>query len=427
MTGLLRLPTTNRFPALWSSLTISALGDQLTLVAIPTLAILGLGAGPLAVGALAAAGWLAWPILAVPAGVWVDRLSRRQVLVACDVVRALALLTIPLAAVTVGVSLPLLLAVVAIAGVASVFSELAFSANVADLLPASEIPVANVRLEASRSTSYLAGPGIAGVLIGALGAATVVLVDAASFVASGLLILRTPARSPMRAAEDIRAPGFRRELREGWLELRRQPLIVRFTLAEALSNLGLVAARAVLLLFLYRTLSLSPAEAGLALSGAGVGALLGVAASGRLTARFGVGRMLRIATVAESASFLLVPVAGWLPLPALGIGIALGASSFWGLTWNVVAGSVRQVVLPNRLQGRVAAITRTVGYGVIPIGSVLGGLIGQGLSPLLGSGAFAATIAVGALVGVASDLALVGSRMNEISRWQFDQPWPGPV
>jgi MFS family permease len=149
-----------------------------------------------------------------------------------------------------------------------------------------------------------------------------------------------------------------------------------------------------------------------------------VAASGRLTARLGVGRLLRIATLAEAASFLLVAVAGSLPLPGLMVGLALAISSFWGLTWNVVAGSVRQVVLPNRLQGRVAAITRTVGYGVIPVGSVLGGLVAQALTPALGTDAFPVTIALGALVGVGSGLALVGAKMGQISRWQFDQPWP---
>jgi predicted MFS family arabinose efflux permease len=420
---IFRLPVAGGFPNLWAAQTVSVFGDQLTLFAVPTLAILGLHAGPFEAGLLAASGWVAWPVLALPAGVWVDRLNRRRVLIACDLIRAAALMAIPLAALTVGVTIPLLLVVNTTAGAASVFFDLAYSANVADLVPAADIPTANARLEASRSTSYVAGPGLAGLLVGALGAANSVILDACSFLVSALLNRRTAVGSIAVAPAAER--HFRAELAEGARAVLRVPVVLRITAAAAISNFGLMFARSLLLLFAYRTLRLDPFTAGLALSGAGAGALAGVAACGRLTTALGVGRALILATVFEAASFLLVPVAALTPVPAVVVAAALGLSSFWGLIWNIDAVSVRQVILPVDVQGRVVGIGRVVIFGVIPIGGIVGGFLAQALVGPFGDGALGATIVIGALIGATSGLAFVGPAARPLMAWRFGDPLLG--
>jgi MFS family permease len=422
LAGVFRLPVAGGFPNLWAAQTVSVFGDQLTLFAMPTLAILGLHAGPFEAGLLAASGWVAWPVLALPAGVWVDRLNRRRVLVACDLIRAVALLAIPLAVLTVGVTIPLLLTVMTTAGAASVFFDLAYSANVADLVPAASIPTANARLEASRSTSYVAGPGLAGLVVGALGAANTVILDACSFLASALLNQRTAGGSI--AATPAAQRHFRAELAEGARALLGVPVVLRITVAAAISNFGLMFARSILLLYAYRTLKLDPFTAGLALSGAGVGALAGVAACGRLTTALGVGRALILATVLEAASFLLVPLAPPTPVPAVVVASALGLSSFWGLIWNIDAVSVRQVILPAEVQGRVIGLGRLVIFGVIPVGGIVGGFLAQALVGPFGDGALGATILIGAVLGASSGLAFVGPAAKPLLGWRFGDPLP---
>jgi predicted MFS family arabinose efflux permease len=418
---IFRLPVGGGFPNLWAAQTVSVFGDQLTSLAIPTFAILVLHAGPFEVGLLAASGWVAWPVLALPAGVWVDRLNRRQVLVACDLIRAAALAAIPLAALTAGVTIPLLIVVSVVTGAASVFFDLAYSANVADLVPAADIPIANARLEASRSTSYVAGPGLAGVIVSAVGATNVVILDACSFVASAFLTRRT-------ARGSAGTPGaerhFRTEIEEGAHALLRVPVVLRITAAAAISNFGLMFARSILLFYAYRTLHLNPFTAGLALSGAGVGALAGVVASGRLTTALGVGRTLILATVCEAAAFLLVPLAPLTSVPVPVVAAALGLSSFWGLIWNIDAVSARQVILPVGVQGRVIGLSRLVIFGVIPVGGIVGGALAQALAGPLGNAALGATILIGAVVGASSGLVLLGRTFDPLRDWRFGDPWP---
>ncbi len=421
--NLLRLPTDRGFRNLWTAVTISVFGDQVTAVAIPTLAIVVLGVGPFETGLLAASGWLAWPLLGPVVGVWVDRLTRRRILVTADLVRMAVLLSIPFAAFAGVLGFPQLLVVEAIAGLASVFFELAFSAHTPEVVAGERIPVANARLEASRATSYMAGPGLGGILVSLVGAAGAVVFDAATYLASAILIRRAPAASTpstrSQAGRSIRA-----ELVDGLRVMLHEPVLLRMTIAAAMSNFGLVAARAVLLLHLYRGLGLSPAVVGLVLGAPGIASIAGVTAAGAVTRRLGVGRALLAATVLESGMFLLVSVATGPAAPVV-VALALGASSFWGLVWNVVAVSVRQVAVAPEVQGRVAAIRGAIGYGVIPVGSLAGGLLGAWLTDAGVAAALPLTIAVGALIGVASGLPMLGRQMAPVRRWQFGQPWPG--
>jgi predicted MFS family arabinose efflux permease len=268
----------------------------------------------------------------------------------------------------------------------------------------------------------VAGPGLAGLLISIVGAASAVILDALSFLGSAILIRAAPPAS--RPASFATAGGsIRAELVDGLRVLRREPVLIRMTLAGGISNFGLMAARAVLLLHLYRDLGLTPALVGLVLAAPGFASIAGVAAANAVTRRLGVGRALLAATILEAAVWLAVPVATG-PTAPIQIAVALGFSSFWGLVWNVVALSVRQVVVPPEIQGRVAAIRGAIGFGVIPLGSVAGGLLGEALTNASVPAALPLTIAAGAIVGVASGLPLMGPSMTAVRRWRFGEPWP---
>lgn len=417
---LLRLPQAGDFPVLWAGNTVGLFGDELSRVALPTLAILVLGARPLEVGLLAAAAWICWPFLAVLAGVWIDRASRVRVMILGNLIRALVFGLVVLLAIAGQLNLPMLIGAAILVGAAGVFFELGNTAYVAEALPSSEIPLANSRLEASRSIAQVAGPGIAGALISAVGSVFVVAHSVAAFGASALLLRRI--RLPPRTVTS-HTRRFRAELVEGFTALRGEPVLLRLTLTAAISNLGLVAAHTVLLLHLYRALALDPAIAGVLLAFPGIGALIGVAAANRLTARVGVGWVLVVATVLESAFLAGIALApGFAAVPLVAASLAL--SAFWGVIWNIVAISVRQVALPRHLQARVAAIRGAIGYSVIPVGGVAGGVMSELLSPALGVGSFAGTILIGASVGVVSGLPLLAPSVAPFRRWRFGQRWP---
>lgn len=327
------------------------------------------------------------------------------------------------------VSFVQLLAVTMLHGLASVFADLAFTAHVPEVVQPVDIPIANARIEASRSVSYVGGPSLAGALIGWIGAPLAVLADAASFLASALLIRSSrpgvgPATQAAEAGTDAGATrSYRRELLDGVRVLRTHPVLLRLIVAAAISNFGLVAARAILLLHLYRDLGFSPAAAGLVFGAPGLGALVGVGLANRLGRRLGIGRSLLAATVLESAVWFVIPFASG-PLAGWVIALALAASSVWGLVWNVLAQSVRQVAVAPELQGRLASIRGAIGFGVIPLGGVAGGAIAAAL-PAGGLPALPLTIGLGALVGTSSGLALLGPGMAPLWRWRFGDSWPG--
>jgi MFS family permease len=172
------------FARLWAGQTVSVLGTSVSALAIPTLAILVLRVSPFAFGVLQAAEFAAFPVFGMIAGVLIDRWSRRQTMLVANVVRALVLATIPLAGALHALTFAQLLAVALVVGTASVFFELSYTSYVPALVAPERLESANARLEATNNGARFAGTGLAGALISALGAATVVIIDAASYVIS---------------------------------------------------------------------------------------------------------------------------------------------------------------------------------------------------------------------------------------------------
>jgi MFS family permease len=382
------------FRWLWAGQTASVLGTAVSGLAIPTIAIVVLNASPFAVGVLAAVQFAAFPLLGLAAGVWVDRWSRRTTMLVADVVRALALATIPLAAFGHALGYAQLLAVAACVGVASVFFDVAYQSLVPSLVERDELERANSRLQLSESVAQIAGNGLAGALIAAVGAAVTVVVDAASYAVSVVTLAALRVDEPHREQRAERAAPFLAEMREGIAVVLASPALVRIAGATATSNLGISMMIAVGLLYFYRVLHLSPAVVGVLLAVSNLG-FAGALLAPRIARRFGPGRTMTWALAIATLSQLLLPLAMLVPpLPVLfAAEIAISACV---PVYNITQVSLRQRLIPPGKLGRANATLKTVVWGTLPVGTLLGGALATaaGIVPTLIAGALVSACAI---------------------------------
>jgi MFS family permease len=370
------------FRHLWAAETVSQVGTQVTLVALPLLAVTQLGVTPFQMGVLAALETLAFLVIGLPAGAWVDRWRRKRVLVANDLVRAVAIGSLPVAAALDALTLAQLYLVALVAGTATVFFDVGYQSYLPALVDRTQIVDGNARLEASRAVAQVAGPGLTGALVRALGAPALIAVDAVSFLASALFIgrIRTPDVVPDRAA---RRP-LRTEIAEGLSFVVRHPLLRRMVACTGLANLGGSAAGALLVLYAIRELGLSESTVGLVFSAGAVGGLLGALVAARIARVVGEGRTIPWAALAFATASAGVPLASLgAPVPVLLAGWFL--ESFAVIVYNVTQVSFRQRLCPPRLLGRMNASVRFIVFGTMPVGAFLGGVLGGwlGLVPAL--------------------------------------------
>jgi MFS family permease len=396
------------FRLFWAARAISVAGDRISLLALPTVAILVLGASPAQVGVLNAAGTVAWPALGLIAGVWVDRLRRRRILVGTDVARAALLGSIPLAFALGHLSFLQLLLVAAVVGGLTVFFDLAATAHVPSLVPRADWEDANAKLEVAQQAVATGAPGLAGLLISVLSAPFAITFDAISFLASGMLIAVTDPVEPTLPVNARRS--LLDEAAEGIRFLLRDRALVRMTLGAAISNVGVLMSLALQLLFLYRVMHLPPIVVGACFAVGSLASLVGALYNRRIMNRLGIHRTLVLSTFVEGIAYILIPAGTVLPVIPLLIG-ALMLSGFFNTTWNVSVTTFRQTRIAPQLMGRVGAAGRVVGYGALPVGSLLGGLLGQALSARLGERTgLAIALVIAALVAGSSALALLGGR-----------------
>jgi MFS family permease len=406
------------FLNLWGAATVSQIGSQVTLLALPLVAVLVLDASTFQVALLTAFDFLPFLLFGLPAGVWIDRLARRPVMIATDIGRALALFTIPVAYAADSLTLVQLYVVGFLVGVMTVFFELAASSYLPSLVGRERLIDANSKLEVSRSGVFIAGPGLAGTLVGALTAPVAIVVDAISFLASGVLVLGIRSRERwIESAEPRR--GLRRELVEGIRYVLGHRYLWPIAFCTATLNLFWNAAFAIYFVFLARELDLQPAVIGLVLALGNVGWLAGALLAGRIAGRLGVGWTL------AGAAFLFGPSGALIalspesePLPFLIAAQAIGA--FAGVLYNITSVTLRQSVTPDRLQGRTVGAIRTVVWGVTPLGALLGG----GLATVVG---LRATFWITAVGTAAAALPIVFSSTRSLRGMPEPEPEPEPV
>jgi MFS family permease len=391
--GLWRHP---QFVRLWAGQTISQFGTQISQLAIPLTAALVLNATPLQMGLLGAFEFAPFLLLSLFAGVWVDRLRRRPVLIVADVGRAILLASIPAAAVLGVLHIEQLYVVGLLTGVLTVFFDVAYQSYLPALVSREHLIEGNSKLEVSRSVAQIAGPGVAGALVQLITAPLAVLADAASFVASVifLLLIRAPEPAPERHATG--GSSIWAELREGLAVVLGNPLLRSIAGCTATSNLFGNAMMAVYVLYATRQLGIEPALLGIIFAAGGPGALLGSLLAGRAADHFGFGSTIIGSISIGALANLLVPLASG--PSAVVAGMLMLAAFIAGLCnpiYNINQVSLRQAITPDRLQGRMNASVRFIVWGTIPIGAVLGGALGQaiGLWPTLLSMALGSLLA----------------------------------
>jgi len=396
------------FIKLWAGQTISELGSRITRDGLPLVAVITLGAGPFQMGLLNAIGSLPILLTGLFAGVWVDRLPRRPILIAADLGRTLVLLSIPLAAFSGLLGITQLYVVAALAGVLTVLFDVAYRAYLPFLVERGHLIEANSKLSLSGSIAELTGPGLAGVLIQALTAPVAILIDSLSFlasIASLSLIHKRETLSP--AAKAARQPVLA-ELREGLEAVWRQPVLRSLAVTLAILSFFGNFIGALYGYYAIRVLGLGPALLGLTVAAGGASDLIGALLAGPLLRRIGLGTLLVVLLVLKSLANLLIPLAGGGLFTATAI--LMGAQLFGDglMTIFVIQEiSLRQSITPDRLLGRVNASMELLGAGVGPLGALIGGFLGQtiGVRP---------TLAVAALGGLLAALWLALSPVRRL-------------
>jgi len=396
------LRTNRDFRLLWIGESVSELGSTVTLVALPFVALIVLHATAFEVASLTAAETILWPFIALPIGVWVDRISRRGVLIAADGGRALALLSIPIAAAMHDLTLVQLYAVGVVAGVLTIFFAVAYPSYLPSVVATESLVEGNSLLTGAEQVAHISGPALGGVLVQALGAAYALFADVASFVVSVVAVFAIRAEEPPPAPERRK---MRHEVVDGVRFIIEHKVLRAFIVSAATSNLFAGGAQAITVLFLVRVVHVQAGVVGLLLSVGALGGLAGAILARRMIRLFGDGRTMVLAAVVEALSALLVPATeqGWrLALFCLGQAIASMAI----VAFNVVASSYRQEIVPARLMGRVIAANRMVTWGALPIGAFSAGALASNLGVrtalwILAAGLSLAPLSL-ALAGVAT-------------------------
>jgi MFS family permease len=360
---------------LFASTTVSQFGVHVTQLAIPLVAIIALDATPFEVGALAAVAMAPFLLVGLPAGAWVDRMRRRVVLIVGDLARAALLATVPLAWWADLLTIWQLYAVAFLTGVFTVFFDVAYQSYLPHLVGRDNLVEGNAKLESVRALAQLGGPALAGQLIRLLTAPVALLVDAIAMAGSALFVTQIRKREERPA----RRPDAHlvREIREGLGFVLGHRLLRAIVACTGSFNLCFAAYGAMLILFLERVLGLDAGGIGLVFTLSGAGGLLGAFAARRVADRVGQGPALWLSAAVAAPPALLMPLLaepGWRLWVAAAAGSVVSAGV---VVYNVTQVSFRQGLTPDHLLGRMNATVRFLVWGTMPLGAILGGVLGE--------------------------------------------------
>lgn len=377
-----------RFLLLFSGQTVSMLGTGITVVAMPAVAVLALHASTLAVALISAAGYVPYSVLGLIAGVYVDRWSRRAVLICSDVARTVIFGSVPLLWGLGLLSVWYLIGAAMLAGVFQLFFDTAYQAFLPEIVSRGRLARANAQLQGSASVTTLAGPSAAGLLISWLGAPLAIVADAATYLVSfiSLLAIRKPQGTqgqprPQRADAGQRGPersdsGIRTEVAEGLRYVMRDRLLRALLGTIAQYNISDAMMQALVVLFLLRVVRVPAVAVGFLLAARGVGAILGALVAGRLTRRLGIGPAMTLAATAGPVFGILLPFTyddfrlSFFVVASVALGAAETMLKVAGVTY-------RQASVPAHMLGRVVATNRAFTWGPVPLGGVLAGVLGE--------------------------------------------------
>jgi MFS family permease len=369
--------TDRNFVRLWTGETISLIGNQITQFTLPLVAILTLHASTFQVGLLNACRTAPVVVVSLFAGVWLDRRRRRPILIACSLGNAALIALVPISNATGLLSIVLLYVVSLAVGVLSVVFDIGVLSYVPTLVERRHLADSNSKLQASTSLSLVAGPGLAGALVGLLTAPVTLSADAFSYLcsAAGLIWIDKPEEPPESPA--VR-PSVRSSIAEGLRAVYGSPILRSLLNLAATFNFVQAGFITIFVVYGIRVLHLGPFRLGLVLGAIAVGGIVGAMMSKRVSRFFGIGptMLFGLSGATLCPLLLLIPRNAGLVSMAIMIGAEL-LYGFGVLSFNVITVTVRQVVTPNRLLGRMNASYRMVLFGMAPLGSALAGVLGQ--------------------------------------------------
>jgi MFS family permease len=387
---------------------VSLFGTEVTLLALPLMAITTLNSTPLQVAMLGVLEYLPFLAIGLFAGAVMDRRRRRPVMLITDFGRAVALASIPIAWAFDLLSLAQIYVVVLIVGCFTVFFDVSAGSFLPDVVDETDLVAANGAFSIAETIAVTGGPGVAGVLLQVVSAPFTLLLDVASYALSALLISRVPSDAEWPApkvAEDASIIG---EIRVGLSFIGRHPTLAPLLRLLALFNLFWFSIFAVLSIYLIRELGFGSARVGLVFATGAVGAIVGVALADRVSSALGIGRTLitfYVASVIGVGVMWTAPT--WSPTFGMIVGMAICNSSI--AVTNVLQVSYRSAITPPELRGRMNASFRMAIYGSIPIGYLLGGLLGRFIA--------LRSVLLVAIVGLASALpSFIRSPASKIVR-----------
>jgi MFS family permease len=363
------------FMRVWAGSTISQVGDQITSLALPWL-VLQLTHSPAQLGIVVGLQNLPFLLFTLIAGVYADRWDRRSIMLTCDLVRFIALATIPLAAAVHGLTLVQIYAVAFVTGTGRVWFDVAHYALLPGILTEAQLVDGNSKFFASEGASNLVGPSLGGFLIKLFGAANAMLADAFSFLVSAAAIVSLPS---LRASDAPAERGWRSQLAAGFRYLFGNRIILENALFLSMFLLFQMMIQAVYVFYAQHELHLDAALTGILFAVAGAGPIIISPLAPRIRRRFRMGQILVFVSFFAWITLAILDIAPLFPkLVALAVVGVTGALDYGlGTLWNVVTISYRQSVIPSQLMSRVNSALRFISWGVIPVSSILGGLLTQ--------------------------------------------------
>lgn len=354
----------------WSNLAAQS-AEQLSLAAVPIVAVLALGAGPGEIGLLGVAQTLPFMLMSIPFGLLADRTSRRRLMVGAEALRALTLLALVAAVLSGQLSIALLAVLGFLGAIGTVGFSVAAPALVPALVARAELPLANSRLELARSAAFTAGPALAGALVSWAGAS-------AAFVLAAMLSA-TAVTLLARLIEPVRVPAAARhpllELQDGAALVWGHALLRPILLTAAAWNISWFVLQAAYVPYAVRALGLSASAVGATLAAYGVGMIAGALLSSRIVAAIPFGRAIQVGPAMSVAAALAMAATIVFPSGALAA-VSFFLFGVGPIVWTITSTTLRQTVTPAAMLGRVSAIFLTINAGARPVGAAIGGLVG---------------------------------------------------
>lgn len=394
------------FLRLWTGESVSALGSQVSGIAIPLIGALMLNASATEMGLMNTFGFAPFLLFGLLAGAWVDRVRRRPILILGNIGRALLLLSIPVASYLGLLQMAQLYVVGFLIGCCTLFFDVAYQSYLPSLVEKEQLADGNGKLESTNSTARVFGPMVGGFLIERFTAPIAVILDALSFLWSALWISSIKHQEPHVERHAERRPILK-EIGEGVRFVAKSNLLRPIAVATGINNLFSQILYTPFLLYLTKELGMDAGQIGLAFGGSSLGAVLGALFGQRIGTRLGIGRTVLGTSLLMALAAFLVPASRYLPIPLLWLmlsGFFVGGS---GVVYNINQVSLRQAYTPGPMQGRMNASMRTIIWGTIPVGALIGGQLGDhlGLWP---------TMLLGAIGGMTALVPLLLSQVPRI-------------